>query len=249
MTTMRVATTLPTAVAALAMLAACSEQPAAPAPAPAALSAAPSAARAPLVSRSASTWALLRVANVRDGVIAETTVEFRVDGDPIDTFKKLVADNGADDADGRPGYFKVKMPYTGFKYVAQIKQWPAQYVPFGGYASGGHAGQTSDLGTMTLQFAPVVTLHMKSTFGPYVGGAVIKVTDGTSATEYSDNGANDLDASPGVITFRLFNNAAWTACEITAPSGLALADPSCVLVQAPFNAAAEFTMLHAPLVL
>jgi hypothetical protein len=244
---MRVASTLPILFTALAMLAACSEQPTAPGPATTAVSAAPSAARAPLATRSAGTWALLRVVNVRGVAIAGTTVEFRVDGDPSDKSKKLVVDNGVDDADDRPGYFKVKMPYTGSKYMAQIKQWPSQYVAFGGYASGGYAGQTSDLGTMTLQLAPIVTLHMKSTSGPYVGGAVITVTDGTSSTQHGDNGPNDLDPAPGVIKFRLFNNAVWTACEITAPSGLALADPSCIAVQAPFNGAAEFTLMHAPL--
>jgi hypothetical protein len=243
---MRASITLPTVLAALATLAACSEQPTAPSLATTAVSAAPSAGRVPVAARSAGTWALRRVANGGDVAIAGTAVEFRVDGDPADTSRKLVADNGADDADRRPGYFKVKMPYTSSKYVAQIKQWPAQHVPFGGYASGAYAGQSSDLGTMTLQLAPIVTLHMRSVFGASAGGAVVTVSDGSSSTQYGDNGSNDLDPTVGVIRFRLFNNAVWTACEITAPSGLALAAPSCIPVQAPFNGAAAFTMVHAP---
>src|SRR6185503_11645899 len=66
--------------------------------------------------------------------------------------------------------------------------------------------------------------------GALQAGATFEVTNGTTTINVVDNGANDADATGGVIKVNNLGPGVWTVTETAAPSGYALDDDATRLV-------------------
>jgi hypothetical protein len=212
--------------AALLLLAACSDMPSAPT---AAAPAEPPDARVSAdiivvgggeIPRVAEVTVKLHVLNQAGSDQAGTTFEFKTGGG----YAKNVADNGAGDADSRPGYFSVQMPKAN-SYTATAKVLPEDIAFWQSTKTVSYFNSPTlvDMGTMYLKIKPglFITMYYQ---GAIVTGQTLKITGFDFAATITDGGPSDKDQfgnqnpADGKIFVRLPYTGNFQVCAVTAPA-------------------------------
>ena len=217
--------------AALLTLAACSDSVSAPVPAEppdTRRSAEPPDTRASadrigggIVVRDLSVTVKLHLRDQGYNDVAGATMEFTTNAGST----KLVADNGAGDADARPGHFSVQMPKA-ISYTATAKVLPDD-ISFDGASktvSYFNSPTLVDMQVLALKIKPglfITTYHQ----GAVVTGQTLKVSKGADfSVTITDGGPSDKDQwgnqSPadGKIFVRAPVTGNYKVCAVTAPA-------------------------------
>lgn len=150
-----------------------------------------------------------------------------------------VDDNSANDKDPAVGAFKVVVKKAELYQVCGVydtEHWG--WDPFSGYgcAESSSTASTIDMGALKMFEWPTLTFHMQDVAGGTIAGGTVTVNKTTDAftTTVKDNGAGDLSpVTAGHITVRLQRPDVYQWCEIKAPVGFLLTNPSCAIINIP----------------
>jgi hypothetical protein len=155
------------------------------------------------------------------GDVAGTTFEFKTNAGVA----KTVVDNGAGDADARPGYYSVQMPKA-VSYTAKATALPEEisFDDASKTVSYWNSPTLVDMGTLDLHIKPGLIITMRYQ-GAVITGQTIKVTGLNNFSKtVTDGGPSDKDffgnQSPadGKVYIRVPSLSNYQMCAMTSPS-------------------------------
>ena len=174
-----------------------------------------------VIVRDQSVTVRLHLRDQGYGDVAGATMEFKTNAGST----KTVADNGAGDADARPGYFSVQMPKA-ISYTATAKVLPDEISFFQASKTVSYFNSPTlvDMQTLELYIKPglFITAYYN---GAIVTGQTLKITKGADfSVTITDGGPSDKDQwgnqSPadGKIFVRAPVTGNYKVCAVTAPA-------------------------------
>lgn len=236
--TFRIATPALAALAALTF-AACSDVPATAPEQDVDLSA--SYARDPVRQTVTVTLAVRETPSA--ALIGGTTVAFKsgANGTPVN-----VADNSADDADKRSGYYQVTLSRSSV-YEATVIAALSKYDRLAATKQLASASSTVGMGNMFLPVNPQFSIYVfRSQPFTLLGGATYSVgwADGSAPFMQRTDNVDDISGLVGVIRFYGKSAKTHQFCEIKAPAGFAIPTPSCKTAFASWGQTAVVSFSH-----
>jgi hypothetical protein len=223
------------ALAAIAVLSACSDSPTAPT-----TKARPVDGASPIILKPIFLATLsVREADINGNTLMDVTTKVKFSASPTDTF--TVLDNSAADADKTVGIVKVTMQKTGTYTACFITS--SQYAPdastgWNPCSTVSSTGSNVDLGTIYAMRRPMLVAQVKNQLGTLIGGATIEFSNpstGYILAVKDDDANDDWNNVAGYVLHAFDAPGTFGVCETLAPKYTFLTSQQCFKIHVGWN--------------